>query len=50
MLDFPGLVGDGKNDDDPGLQALLDRKTASVYLPPPLHQNNDTASGSNAGV
>ena len=35
MLNLPGIVGDGKNDDAPGLQALLDRKTASVYLPPP---------------
>lgn len=32
---MPGVAGDGKHDDAAGLQALLDGRTASVYLPPP---------------
>lgn len=37
-LDFPGVLGNGENDDTAGLQALLDTGAATIHLPkPPKH-------------
>lgn len=37
-LDFPGVIGDGRNDDTAGLQAALDSGAATVVLSaPPAH-------------
>ena len=35
VSDFPGVVGDGQNDDTAGLQAVLDSGASTVYLPRP---------------
>ena len=35
VLDFAGVVGDGKNDDSAGLQAALDSGACTVLLPQP---------------
>ncbi|MDR2039240.1 MAG: hypothetical protein LBQ60_15060 [Bacteroidales bacterium] len=34
-LDIPGVKGDGTHDDTQGIQALLDSKASTVYLPQP---------------
>lgn len=37
-MNTPGVTGDGVNDDTRGIQALLDSKAATIYLPcPPKH-------------